>query len=223
MNGTDPGDIGPRERECADEFFGVGFGKAKKSNGSIWDGTESELVLEEDAREYEGEVTGIKISYRLKHCEVEEFLKYSDFYKRSSKKQTRAFIAEGIVLLFLFVQFLVTRDVLCLWLMFVPLLALLGVWIAPKMILRNISEKLYAGDKYDVEVFPDKIEVICNGVVKKEFPFDGSIRSEVNQTYIAVCSKTGEALVIPIRAIEPDFLFDVQAMIIAGTRSLRKV
>ena len=67
-----------------------------------WDGSESELVADDDAEEYEIPETGIKISYSLTENEMYKCLYHSRLYKTKGKRavlQTVIFALAGVIFL----------------------------------------------------------------------------------------------------------------------------
>ena len=63
-----------------------------------WDGSEAELVPDEDAEEFEDNFAGIKLSYVLKEDEIYDALRSSKSYKSAQKR----LIAESIISCILF-------------------------------------------------------------------------------------------------------------------------
>lgn len=58
-----------------------------------WDGSEAELVPDEDAEEFEDNFAGIKLSYVLKEDEIYDALRSSKSYRSAQKR----LIAESII------------------------------------------------------------------------------------------------------------------------------
>ena len=61
--------------------------------------TDSEIVIDDEAEEYEEETTGVKVKYTLKEDEIVNFIKSSFEYKKNSSIKKRHTLAQTIICL----------------------------------------------------------------------------------------------------------------------------
>ena len=94
------GDTPPRsiqdEEEYLQEEADIKEVEEELEDGEIeieWDGSEAELVPDEDAEEFEDNFAGIKLSYVLKEDEIYDALRSSKSYRSAQKR----LIAESII------------------------------------------------------------------------------------------------------------------------------
>lgn len=182
----------------------------------VWDGTESEFIEDDDAAAYEEKYTGIKLNYVLKANEIFSCLKNFSEYKQKRKKV----IVQTIILILLIISFFVSffkhEETSSIVLGSLCIIMLAVIWVVPDLIIRNHAKQLARGDNICVEIFPDEI-VIGNDKSEKTILLDGTCKYvEFNNMFIIFPPKEG-MVIIPIRAVEPDFLPDVEAMLLAGT------
>lgn len=189
---------------------------AEEEEGSSWDGSESEFVEDSDAEEYEEKYTGIKFGYALKREEIFSCLKHTGQFKANGTRE----IVEICLLLVLATMFLilffVTRNNFNIILGVISVALAFFVVLIPRFFVGLNADKFTTGKKLSVEIYPDEIAVTA-GAVNWKIPLDGScVFEEFNDMFFLFLPKE-KLFVIPIRAIEPDVLADVQAMIVAGT------
>ena len=91
------------------------------------------------------------------------------------------------------------------------------VWCVPFFGVRKIFSKAFNNKPITLEVFPEKIDIIRGGV-KKEVILDDSFESEEYDDIIVITKNGVIKLMLPLRAIEPDFRAEVQAIILAGVK-----
>lgn len=181
-----------------------------------WDGSEAELVADDDAPEYEEQQTGFKLCYTLREQEVLSCLKTTDLCKTSGKRA----VVETVLLTILFVTFLVSfffRGYQVDSLVFAVICALLMgvIWIVPKQGLKNRARQLAGAKEISVEIYPDSID-IGEGEGAWSIPLDGTAMLEKQERQMVVHAGKN-MLILPFRAIEPAVLPEIQAMIVAGT------
>ena len=121
-----------------------------------------------------------------------------------------------ILVVMFFVMYSVTGLKTNLVLAGLAILTMVILLVVPAVSLNINAEKMTTGRQLDVEIYPDSIEVY-SGASKWEIPMDGSSQFEEFNKMLLVYMPQEKIFIIPIRAIEPDFLADVQAMIVAGT------
>ena len=96
------------------------------------------------------------------------------------------------------------------------------IWVVPNLIIKsNAKEISRLGDIY-VEIYPDEI-IIGNNGIEKSIDLDGNSMFAVTDDLYVIIPPKGNMVIIPIRAIEPDFLPDVEAMLMAGTSPISTV
>ena len=217
MNDTDPN---PDENNFNKNYI---LDIDKKNNtqkqNEYWDGSESELVFDDETENYEDNMAGIKISYKLDKNDIYEFIKNSTSYEKREKEKIKFTIIQATMFAILIVLAVVTKNNLYTLVSLIPFFTGVSLWVIPILSIKNLVNNIYDENQYEVEIFPDKIEVVHAGFVK-EFPLDESGRCEITDKLILVYSKTKEPLIIPIRSIKPDCLPDIQAMILAGARPI---
>lgn len=183
---------------------------------SNWDGSESEFVEDDDAEEYEEQYAGIKFGYILKKDEIISCLKHTGMYKSNNIRSIVETCLLMVLAVIFFVLYFVTKNNLNLILGSVSLALILAVMLIPRLFVKVSADKLTTGKKLSVEIYPDEIEV-DSGATNWKIPLDGSsFFEEFNEMFLIYLPQE-KLFIIPIRAIEPDFLADVQAMILAGT------
>ena len=190
---------------------------AEKGEPPQWDGSEAELVADEDAAEYEEQHTGIKLSYVLTRQEIYEALRLSGVYKHTGKRLA----AESVVLFVIFLAFLLSglvqgRQGENLLRLSVLCLLLIGIlWLVPWYGLNARAKTLADGKKISLEIFPDIVQ-IGKGAGYWEIPLDGSAQIAFLPQSMALHFED-KLLIIPLRSVEPAVLPEVHAMLVAGT------
>ena len=183
----------------------------------VWDGSEAEIVVDDEAEDYEEESTGIKIKYKLKPNEVRSFIHNSADFEKNKKSQKKHTFIQCLLFTAMVLLGFVSANKYYWFLALFPLIAILLIWVLPYIAVKKLAIDILKSDEFSVEVFPDKIEVTCFGKVR-EIPLDGSCESEEFEGLILIFSNSALSLIIPMRSIEPEFKADVQAMILAGTK-----
>ena len=189
----------------------------------IWDGTESEIIADDEVEEFEEQFTGtgIKLDYTLTLKEVLDCLKeFSDIKIRTGK-----LIAETVILAVL--------ATLCMGAFFthhgyinvvVAMMAifLIGlIWIVPIFIVEDQAKDVIKRGSMYAEIYPDNIVVGMNGM-ELEIPLDGTCEFVEFKNMFVIFPPSSEMILIPMRVIEPELLADVHAMLIAGTSPREK-
>lgn len=177
---------------------------------------EAELVEDDDAAEYEESHAGIKISYSLKENEIYSCLKHLDFFKKRFRKSCVYLALFAVIFVFFGISFFVKQNVSLLVCSIVALIFGLISFVAPFIDIKVMSKKNLLTGKYDVEIYPDEIEV-TNDNLSYVIPLDGTCRSEEIDGMLVIFMPQDQIFIIPDRCLDPDFASDVQAMIISGT------
>lgn len=186
----------------------------RKKDEIEWDGSESEFV-EDHALEYEEKYSGIKFSYTLKKEEISACVKYCGINRKVKIAGSILLGAFTLVYLLLYIS---NRNFISLiWFLAGVVLFLLWIFnVLPLFFERFNTDKFPGNKKLSVEVFPDCISV-DNGFQKWDILLDGTSEfKEFNNMFLIFIPKQ-KVFIIPKRAIEPDFLADIEAMLFAGT------
>lgn len=179
-----------------------------------WDGSESEFV-EDDASEYEEQYTGIKFSYTLKKEEIFSCIKYCGINKNVTIVGDFLLGAFVLVYLILYISNNNFINLVC----FLTGIVLFPLWVSnilPSLFERMNKDKFPSNKKLSVEVYPDCI-TIEDGSYKWEILLDGTSKFQDFNNMFLVFVPEHKVFIIPKRAIEPDFLPDIEAMLVAGT------
>ncbi len=181
------------------------------------DRDENQIVADDEFEEYEEEKTGIKISYKLKPEEVYSVIRRVGNFKDAIKTQQRQTLIHAGILGIMIAIFLIMRNPYYFWFALLPIFAILMIWCVPFFGVRRILSKAFNNKPITLEVFPDEIDIIQGGV-KKEIVLDDSYESEEYDDIIVVTKDDIIKLMLPLRAVEPEFRAEVQAIILAGIK-----
>lgn len=191
-------------------------------DNSTWDGSESELVEDDEAEVYEEKYAGIKFGYTLKKDEIFSCLKHTGQFKANGVHSIVEICLLLVLFVMFFVLFFVTKNKINIILGVISFAIIVLLIVVPRFFVGFNANKLTTGRKLSVEIYPDEIEV-DSGISTWKIPLDGScLFEEFNDMFLLFLPQE-KLFVIPTRAIEPDFLADVQAMIIAGTKPKEEV
>ncbi len=232
MKGKDsypPADIGDSSSAIDISDLPEGGDEEKKKSSTVngenedargsekWDGSEAEIVVDDEAEEYEEETTGIKIKYMLKPEEIRNFIRHSKNYKESKKAQKKHAVIQSILFVTMITLGFLTGSIYYIWLSALPITALILMWLIPLFSVNRLIKDIFKSEELEVEIFPDKIEIKSKNQ-SREIPLDGSCESEEFEDMIMIFSKGSIKLIVPRRAVEPEFQADVEAMIFAGAK-----
>ena len=180
-----------------------------------WDGSEAEFVPDEDAAEYEEHYTGIKLTYTLHRDEILACLKKGGYYNTTGKKvkiETALMALLGIMFTVSYFRYGGANN---LWLAAVCLLVIAAVWVVPYFDMQGHS-KQHANAQTFVCIYPDEVVVGKSGS-EWSIPLDGTSQFAEFENLMVLFAPQQKMVAIPLRAIEPAVLADVQAMLLAGT------
>ena len=178
---------------------------------------ENKIVADDEFEEYEEESTGIKISYKLRPEEIYSVLGRVGNFKDTIKIHQRQTVLHAGILGIIIAIVLLIGNFHYFSLALLPSFAILMVWCVPFFGIRKIFSKAFNNKPITLEVFPEKIDIIRGGV-KKEVILDDSFESEEYDDIIVITKNGVIKLMLPLRAIEPDFRAEVQAIILAGVK-----
>ncbi len=190
--------------------------KDEEEQAVEWDGSEAFRVEDKDAEDYEENTTGVRITYKLEKEEIYKSLKHSKIYKKNVSMQVKHTVVQVILILLLIIASVIMKNRVYAYTAMVPLVSIIGIWILPIVSIKKLSRDMCKDKNVSIEIFPDVIEVDVNGI-KSEILLDGECECEEFDGLIILNPSKGSSLIIPVRSIEPEFLPDVQAMIVSGT------
>jgi hypothetical protein len=184
-----------------------------------WDGSETELVADDSAAEYEEQHTGIKLKYSLKSKEI--------FYALFKSRYTSTRIALSAVAVVLCAVMAVafvnvksaenagsgTLSALCIILIFL----ILGLPVAH---INSRSKELADRHEIKMKIYPDHIQMGAEET-QWEIALDGTSRRTVFQNLLILYVDGRDMVILPLRCVEPSVLPEVQAMIFAGTNPIQ--
>lgn len=180
-----------------------------------WDGTDAEFVEDTDAAEYEDQYAGIKLSYILNREEAMACLKRAQIYKTSGR---RALLETGILAVaavLFFVSYGLYQGGYNLILGILSLVLVAAIWLVPYFDMRKRAEEVAGGKKIEVEIYPDEV-VVGSGEGQWEIPLDGTSNFEEFDDLMVLFTPRNAILAMPMRAMEPSVIADIQGMLIAG-------
>lgn len=187
-----------------------------EEEGRGWDGSEAELVEDDDAEEYEIPMAGIRVSYVLTEEEYFKCLKHSGIYKSQGTRGLIEAVVLGILAVIFFVVFFMTGGVSnivfgCISLIFIAVLL-----VVPNLHMRSMAKDMADGKLIEAEIYPDSVEIgRDDGAWKIEL--DGTSRIQEFDNIIMIFADHNRSFAIPERAIDPDFLPEIKGILLAGT------
>ena len=177
----------------------------------------SDLVANEDAAVFEERHTGIKVSYILNKEEILTCLKHSGFYKTTGLRAVVETVVLGLAFLIFFASFCVYTTANNLVMSILSLLLIGAIWLVPHIGMKRRAEELADGREIAMQIFPDEIQ-IGEGSRAWSIELDGTSRLAEMDGILAVFTPEERIAALPVRAIDPADLPDIQAMLVAGTR-----
>ena len=187
-----------------------------EEEGRGWDGSEAELVEDDDAEEYEIPMAGIRVSYVLTEEEYSKCLKHSGIYKSQGTRGLIEAVVLGILAVIFFVVFFMAGGVSnivfgCISLIFIAVLL-----VVPNLHTRSMAKSMADGKLIEAEIYPDSVEIgRDDGAWKIEL--DGTSRIQEFDNIIMIFADHNRSFAIPERAIDPDFLPEIKGILLAGT------
>ena len=177
---------------------------------------EAEIVADHRMEDYKEDFTGIKVKYSLTKEEVRSFISRCKKHEEYKKIQRKHVILQGILFVILSVMACLSGSFYYLIKAGVPLLALVLTWAIPFINLHVSAKNLVNENEFIIDIFPDRLEIESKSGSRTMF-LDNACQSEEYKDMIMVFKENEPGIVIPLRAIEPDFRADVQAIIVAGS------
>ena len=217
------GDIPPRSTEFEEAYLQEQTNMQEpeenledRENQVEWDGSEAELVPDDDAEDFEDNFAGIKISYVLKQEEIYDALRSSKSYKSAQKR----LIAESIISCIMSGIFFTMFGIQMNWLTLIFAILCLGlaaiIWPAAWYNIKKNAKRLTSGEEVLMEIYPTLIEM-GRGEHKWVIPLDGTISCRKTSKLFVLQTDPNHITILPLRCIEPSVLPDVEAIILSGT------
>ena len=184
-----------------------------------WDGSESKLVSDDDAEEYEIPETGIKISYSLTPDEMYKCLYHSRFYKTKGSRaviQSIIFAFAGLIFLLTYFftdsqynQYNLFFGILCFF-----MIAVIG--LVPHFHMKSLARLMADGKTVDAEIYPTHIDIgKDDGAWSIEL--DGKAEIAEFDNIIMIYTDDEKNFAIPERVIEPEVYNEIKAILLSGT------
>lgn len=191
----------------------------EKNNMPEWDGSEAEFIADEDANEYEDQYSGIKLKYKLNKDEVKSCLRRISYKKKINMISVIEIILLIIAFLVFVAWFFIYGGYSNLVLAGISLIVIAAIWSVPNIISKsNYTNRLY-NEEFFIEVFPDEIIVKNETSSSYKIAMNQKSSYEESDNMIFVYSNN-KILPIPLRAIEPSVIGDVQAIIVSGSKPI---
>lgn len=183
-----------------------------------WDGSESELVTDDDAEEYEIPETGIRISYVLTAEEMYQCLYHSRLYKTKGTRAAVESVIFGIAsALFLVSAFMKESEYRGYNLFFgVFCLVMIGlIWAVPYLHMRSMAKIMADGKTVEAEIYPTHIDI---GRDDGEWSIELDGKAEISEFdgIIMIYTHNDRSFAIPERVIEPEVYNEIKAILFSG-------
>lgn len=183
-----------------------------------WDGTDSAIVADKDATDFEEPLSGIHICYRLNREEIKKALRASGVLRVSRQKMIVQTVVLGLIGLFFLLSYLTAEQPRTVNLVVAAACLLLTgtVWFMPEYQLAARARQLCTDKSVEAEIFPDIIK-IGSGEGAWEIPLDGTSEYRETDSLLMVITPQNRCVAFPLRSIEPALVHDIVAMLAAGT------
>ena len=127
----------------------------------VWDGSEAELVLDDDAANYEEPQTGFKLSYTLREREVFRALEKSGFCRTMGRRAVVECAVLAVLAVWFFAAFAHSGEGMSLFFGIVAVLAFLAAALVPYLARRKRAREICADKRrshVDMEIYSDGIQ-----------------------------------------------------------------
>lgn len=188
-----------------------------------WDGSESELVADDDAESYEIPETGIKIAYVMTREEMVKCLYHSNLYKTKGNRAIFASVLFGVAAVIFAAACFTTSQFRSANLFFsiFSLVMIALIWLVPYLHIQSMAKVMANGKTVEAEVYPDHID-IGSGDGAWSIELDGNCELSEFDNIFLISLSDGRSFAIPERVIEPEVYNDFKAILIAGTKPKEK-
>ncbi len=185
-----------------------------------WDGSEAELVADDDAEEYEIPETGIRLSYVMTRKEMYECIQHTGLFKTRGKRAVLESVVFGLASVGFWMAYFL-RDGewknMNLFFAIFCLVMILLIWLVPFLHIRSLSRNAADGKTIHAEIYPDHID-IGEGSGAWSIDLDGNCELSEFENIFMISLSDGRNFAIPERVLEPEVYNEVQAILVAGTR-----
>ena len=192
----------------------------KSDENPEWDGSEAELVADDDAEEYEIPETGIRLSYVLTREEIFRCLYHSPLYKTKGTRAVFETVVFALAAVAFFLAFVFAKNEYSSYNLFFAVLCLVMigvVWLVPYFHLKSLSKIMANGKTIEVEIYPDHLDIgRDDGAWSIEL--DGSSEILEFDNIFMLCTPKGQSFAIPERIIEPELYNEIKAILYAGAK-----
>ena len=189
-----------------------------------WDGSEAELVADDDAEEYEIPETGIKISYAMTPEEMYKCLEHSDMYKTKGARAVFSSIVFALGTIGFTAAFFMSEGKFKGYNLFFAIFCLVMivlVWLVPHLHIKSAARNAANGKKIEAEIYPDHID-IGSGSGAWSIELEGNCELEEFDGIFLIFAPKDRNFAIPQRVIEPEIFNEVKAILVSGTRPKEK-
>ncbi len=191
----------------------------KPDENPEWDGSESALVADDDAEEYEIPETGIKIAYALTPEEMYQCLYHSKLYKTKGSRAIAQSVIFGLAAVVFFLTYFLTRSQYHGYHLFFGCLCLVMIaviWLVPYFHMKSLANIMADGKTVEAEIYPTHIDIGReDGAWSIEL--DGSAEIAEFDGIIMIYADEERSFAIPERVIEPEVYNEIKAILLSGT------
>ncbi len=184
-----------------------------------WDGSEAELVPDEDAEDFEDSFAGIKLNYALKQEEIYNALRSCQSMRSTRKKLIAESIIACIMAGIFFAMFTLQHNWLSIVFGILCLILAGIIWPLAQYSVQKNAKRLTTGEEVQMEIYPDLIEM-GKGENKWSIPLNGTVKCRKTNGMFVLQTDQTHLTVLPMRCIEPSVLPDVEAIILSGTNQV---
>lgn len=185
-----------------------------------WDGSEAELVADDDAEEYEIPETGIKLSYALTQDEMFRCLYHSRIYKTKGARAVFETVVFALSAIAFFLACFFAKNQYSSYNLFFGILCLVMigvVWLVPYIHLKSLSKIMANGKTIEVEIYPDHLDIGKDDGAW-EIELDGSAEIAEFDNIFMLSTPKGQSFAIPERTIEPELYNEIKAILFSGAK-----
>ncbi len=204
--------ITPSEKEMAPE--------AENDENPEWDGSQSELIADEDAEEYEIPETGIKISYALTPDEMYKCLYNSNLYKTKGTRAVMQSVIFGFAAVAFFLTYFLTDSRYNAYHLGFGIFCLVmtaAVWLVPHWHTKSLAKMMADGKTVEAEIYPTHIDIgKDDGAWSIEL--DGTSEIKEFDGIFMISTPKEHHFAIPQRVIEPEVYNEIKAILLSGTK-----
>ena len=185
-----------------------------------WDGSEAELVADDDAEEYEIPETGIKLSYSLTREEIYNCLRHSRMYKTKGMRAVFETVIFALASVAFFMAYFLSKNEYNGYNLFFAIFCLCMIaviWIVPFVHLKSMAKIMADGKLIEVEIYPDHLD-IGRDFGAWSIELDGSAEIAEFDNIFMIFTPKGQSFAIPERIIEPELYYEIKAILFSGTK-----